>query len=102
MKEKELKNEGLADLAHRVEKDHEVQMARAELYKIGKYAIKLQVLLSGFINNIPGCLSIPLLGVAIITSIDKTGTSPYFLSTSKIASCTPQSTMIGSLLNGLA
>ena len=47
MKEKELKNEGLADLAHKVEKDHEVQMARAELYKIGKYAIKLHEMLKG-------------------------------------------------------
>ena len=47
MKEKELRNEGLADLAHRVEKDHEVQMARAELYKIGKYAIKLHEMLKG-------------------------------------------------------
>ena len=41
MKEKELKNEGLADLAHKVEKDLEVQNGPAELYKIGKYAIKL-------------------------------------------------------------
>ena len=47
MKEKELRNEGLADLAHKVEKDHEVQMARAELYKIGKYAIKLHEMLKG-------------------------------------------------------
>ena len=34
MKEKELKNEGLADLAHKVEKDHEVDMARSDLYKL--------------------------------------------------------------------
>ena len=47
MKEKELKNEGLADLAYKAEADHEVQMARAELYKIGKYAIKLHEMLKG-------------------------------------------------------
>jgi len=40
-------NEGLGDLAHRAEQDHEVQMARAELYKIAKYAIKLHDLLKG-------------------------------------------------------
>ena len=33
--------EGLADLADMAERDHEVQMARADLYKIAKYAIKL-------------------------------------------------------------
>jgi len=38
-------NEGLADLAGRAEADHEVQMARAELYKIAKYAIKLHDML---------------------------------------------------------
>jgi len=40
MKAKQLK-EGLADLAYKAESDHEVQMARAELYKVAKYAIKL-------------------------------------------------------------
>ncbi len=40
-------NEGLADLAHKAEKDHEVQMARAELYKVAKYAIKLHEMLQG-------------------------------------------------------
>jgi hypothetical protein len=39
--------EGLGDLAHRAEQDHEVQMARAELYKIAKYAIKLHDILKG-------------------------------------------------------
>ena len=34
-------NEGLADLADLAERDHEVQMARSDLYKIAKYAIKL-------------------------------------------------------------
>ena len=34
-------NEGLADLADAAERDHEVQMARSDLYKIAKYAIKL-------------------------------------------------------------
>ncbi len=38
-------NEGLADLAGAAERDHEVQMARAELYKIAKYAIKLHEML---------------------------------------------------------
>jgi hypothetical protein len=37
--------EGLADLAGRAEMDHEVQMARADLYKIAKYAIKLHDML---------------------------------------------------------
>ena len=44
MKEKDLK-EGLGDLADRAERDHEVQMARADLYKIAKYAIKLHDML---------------------------------------------------------
>jgi hypothetical protein len=39
--------EGLADLAHKAEADHEVQMARADLYKIAKYAIKLHDMLKG-------------------------------------------------------
>lgn len=38
-------NEGLADMAGMAERDHEVQMARAELYKIAKYAIKLHEML---------------------------------------------------------
>lgn len=38
-------NEGLSDLAHVVDKDHEVQMARSDLYKIAKYAIKLHDML---------------------------------------------------------
>jgi hypothetical protein len=46
MREKELK-EGLGDLAHAAEKDHEVQMARADLYKLAKYAIKLHEMLKG-------------------------------------------------------
>jgi ribosome assembly protein YihI (activator of Der GTPase) len=37
--------EGLADLAAKAEQDHEVQMARSELYKLSKYAIKLHDLL---------------------------------------------------------
>ena len=39
MKEKELKNEGLADLAHKVEKDPEVQMALQSYTKL-KVCIK--------------------------------------------------------------
>jgi hypothetical protein len=46
MREKDLK-EGLADLAYKAESDHEVQMARAELYKIAKYAIKMHEMLKG-------------------------------------------------------
>jgi hypothetical protein len=38
-------NEGLGDLAHRAEQDHEVQMARSDLYKLAKYAIKLHEML---------------------------------------------------------
>ena len=38
---KKLKEGGLGDLAHAAERDHEVQMARSDLYKIAKYAIKL-------------------------------------------------------------
>jgi len=38
-------NEGLGDMAHLAEQDHEVQMARAELYKIAKYSIKLHNIL---------------------------------------------------------
>jgi hypothetical protein len=44
MRDKEIK-EGLADLADRAERDHEVQMARSDLYKIAKYAIKLHDML---------------------------------------------------------
>jgi len=50
MRKQDLKssiNEGLADLAQRAEHDHEVQMARADLYKIAKYAIKLHEMLKG-------------------------------------------------------
>jgi hypothetical protein len=39
--------EGLAELAQQAEHDHEVQMARADLYKIAKYAIKLHDMLKG-------------------------------------------------------
>jgi hypothetical protein len=39
--------EGLGDEAHLAEQDHEVQMARAELYKLAKYAIKLHEMLKG-------------------------------------------------------
>jgi hypothetical protein len=47
MKEKQLLEKGLADLAYKAEADHEVQMARAELYKVAKYAIKLHDMLKG-------------------------------------------------------
>jgi hypothetical protein len=44
MREKEIK-EGLGELADMAERDHEVQMARADLYKLAKYAIKLHDML---------------------------------------------------------
>ena len=40
-------NEGLVDMADIAERDHEVQMARAELYKIAKYSMKLHDMLKG-------------------------------------------------------
>ena len=43
-KDTELK-ENLADMASKVEQDHEVQMARAQLYKIAKYSIKMHEML---------------------------------------------------------
>jgi hypothetical protein len=43
--EKNKTNEGLGELADVAERDHEVQMARADLYKIAKYAIKLHDML---------------------------------------------------------
>jgi hypothetical protein len=46
MKTKEFR-EGLGDLAAKAEMDHEVQMARADLYKIAKYAIQLHDMLKG-------------------------------------------------------
>lgn len=39
--------EGLGQLADMAERDHEVQMARSDLYKIAKYAIKLHEMLKG-------------------------------------------------------
>tara|TARA_B100001287_G_scaffold236836_1_gene209589 strand:+ start:710 stop:1393 length:684 start_codon:yes stop_codon:yes gene_type:complete len=46
MREKDLK-EDLATLAYKAEADHEVQMARADLYKIAKYSIKLHEMMKG-------------------------------------------------------
>ena len=46
MREQEI-SEGLGELADVAERDHEVQMARAELYKLAKYAIKLHDMLKG-------------------------------------------------------
>lgn len=39
--------EGLGELADMAERDHEVQMARAQLYKLAKYSIKLHDMLKG-------------------------------------------------------
>jgi hypothetical protein len=49
MRKKDLTSikEGLGDLAAQAEMDHEIQMARSELYKIAKYAIKLHEMLKG-------------------------------------------------------
>ncbi len=38
-------NEGLADMAHEAEKDHEVQMARSDCYKSAKYAVSIHKML---------------------------------------------------------
>lgn len=46
MRMKKIK-EGLGELADMAERDHEVQMARADLYKLAKYAIKLHDMLKG-------------------------------------------------------
>ena len=43
--EKQKLREGLADMAQKVESDHEVQMARSDLYKTAKYSIKLHEML---------------------------------------------------------
>ena len=43
--EKPQLNEGLGDMAHEVEKDHEVQMARSDLYKTAKYAVAIHKML---------------------------------------------------------
>jgi len=46
-KTKGLTNETLADMADVAERDHEVQMARSDLYKLAKYSMKLHEMLSG-------------------------------------------------------
>ena len=43
--EKEQLNEGLGDMAHEAEKDHEVQMARSDCYKSAKYAVSIHKML---------------------------------------------------------
>lgn len=45
MRKNKIDEGGLGDLAHMAELDHEVQMARSDLYKIAKYAIKLHDML---------------------------------------------------------
>jgi hypothetical protein len=45
MRVKQLLNEGLSDEAHDMERDHEVQMARAQLYNAAKDAIRLHKML---------------------------------------------------------
>ena len=46
-KQNEAIKEGLGELADAAERDHEVQMARAELYKLAKYSIKLHDMIKG-------------------------------------------------------
>ena len=48
-KQKKLK-EDLAQLAAEAETDHELQMARSQLYKTAKYAIKLHEMLKGSVD----------------------------------------------------
>ncbi|MBL6771120.1 MAG: hypothetical protein ISQ22_07105 [Rhizobiales bacterium] len=43
--EKPQLNEGLGDMAHEAEKDHEVQMARSDCYKSAKYAVSIHRML---------------------------------------------------------
>ena len=43
--EKPQLNEGLGDMAHEAEKDHEVQMARSDCYKSAKYAVSIHKML---------------------------------------------------------
>ena len=43
--EKPQLNEGLGELAHEAEKDHEVQMARSDCYKSAKYAVAIHKML---------------------------------------------------------
>ena len=45
---KDVQTEDLALMAHKAEMDHEVQMARSDLYKAAKYSIKLHELLKCF------------------------------------------------------
>jgi len=47
VEDKEEVQENLGDLAHKVEQDHEIQLARGELYKAAKYSIKLHDMLKG-------------------------------------------------------
>ena len=50
---KQIEEGHLGQMADRVELDHEVQMARADLYKIAKYSIKLHEMLKG-VSEIQG------------------------------------------------
>ena len=47
IKDESIQTEDLAQMAQKVEQDHEVQMARADLYKAAKYSIKLHERLKG-------------------------------------------------------
>ena len=47
IKDESIQTEDLAQMAQKVEQDHEVQMARSDLYKAAKYSIKLHERLKG-------------------------------------------------------
>jgi hypothetical protein len=47
-------NESLGEKAHAAEKDHEVQMARGQLFKLAKYSIELHDLISTRITEEEG------------------------------------------------
>ena len=45
MARRKIKEGHLGDMAYKAEMDHEVQMARSDLYKIAKYAVELHDML---------------------------------------------------------
>jgi len=47
MARRKIKEGHLGDMAYKAEMDHEVQMARSDLYKIAKYAVELHDMLKG-------------------------------------------------------
>ena len=79
----------LGDMAHEAEKDHEVQMARAELYKTAKYAIKLHEMLKGVseAEGLEGWVQSKITkSASMISCLLYTSPSPRDLSTSRMPS----------------